>query len=268
MAELRMTYQQYIDNPMGKKNAVFSQRDKLKATYSEKYDRVMLREVGKIEYALWWDKKNDKYYCQMKVPSETVSGFYYDTVVEFSTTNPAQKTETHLRNYAVRFFANDPAFMYTYFYVFWKNGMFINELLDRFPRSARKAPDEKNPYQVPGYVKSLYFMYLHMQARGLFTKSVYHANAKPYNKLALKRTIRNAEAVLEERHRLEQDQKAQKRAEKREQSKIARDRTIGKIDQAAATRQSRFSKQVGKVKTTKTAPISRRTGTVRSTKKR
>lgn len=267
MAELIMTYQQYIDNPMGKRNAVFAQRDQLKASYSEKYDRVMLREVGKIDYILWWDKKNDRYYCQMKVPSEAVSGFYYDTVVEFSTTNPAQRTETHLRNYAVRFFANDPAFMFTYFYVFWKNGMFINELLEKFPRSARKAPDEKNPYQVPGYVKSLYFMYLHMQARGLFRKSVYHANARPYNKLALRRTIRNAEAVLEERHNLEQDQKAQKRAERIAQSKIKHDKTISRIDQAASSRQARFTKTTGTTKTTRKTATTRQTKRVTSSKK-
>jgi len=45
-----MSFQQYIDNPMGKRNAVFSQRDLFKQLYTEKFDKVFLREAGKINY--------------------------------------------------------------------------------------------------------------------------------------------------------------------------------------------------------------------------
>lgn len=44
---MEMTFQQYIDNPMEKKNAVFSQRDMFRKFYTDKFDAVFLREVGR-----------------------------------------------------------------------------------------------------------------------------------------------------------------------------------------------------------------------------
>ena len=55
-----MSFQQYIDHPMGKRNAVFSQRDLFKQLYTEKFDKVFLREAGKTNYVLYIDKEKDR----------------------------------------------------------------------------------------------------------------------------------------------------------------------------------------------------------------
>ena len=83
-----MTFEEYINNPMGVKNAVISHREMYRKMYMEKLDRIMTREVGKIDY--WLYKSPMKYYCYMKIPSEVVPKFYYDVVIEFS--EPKHKT--------------------------------------------------------------------------------------------------------------------------------------------------------------------------------
>ena len=53
-----MTFQQYIDNPLGKKSAVFSQRDMYKELYTNKYGAVLLRENGTFTTEMYYDKKH------------------------------------------------------------------------------------------------------------------------------------------------------------------------------------------------------------------
>ena len=62
---MKMSFQQYIDNPMGKRNAVFSKKDLFKQLYTEKFDNVFLREAGRINYALYVDEKNESNYVHM-----------------------------------------------------------------------------------------------------------------------------------------------------------------------------------------------------------
>ena len=56
-----MTFDEYINNPMGIKSAVISNREMYRKMYTEKFDKVMVREVGKMDYQL--SKSNSKYYC-------------------------------------------------------------------------------------------------------------------------------------------------------------------------------------------------------------
>ena len=60
-----MTFDEYINNPMGIKSAVISNREMYRKMYTEKFDKVMVREVGKMDYQL--SKSNSKYYCYLKV---------------------------------------------------------------------------------------------------------------------------------------------------------------------------------------------------------
>ena len=155
-----MTFGQYIENPMGKANAVFAARDAYKAEYMEKFDAIYMREAGKIDRYLYYDKAHDAYFAHFKMPSETVKGFYYDVVIRFYTNDNAERVNSSLRNYEVQFFSNDPAFIYTYLYVFRKLKMLIDDLTNKCPRaSLTQAPEQRNAYEVPGYVKSIYFAY-------------------------------------------------------------------------------------------------------------
>ena len=153
-----MTFQQYIDNPMGKKNAVFSQKDIYKSQYTKKFDAVYMREAGRLTYFLYANKRADQYYAHIKIPSEVIPKFYYDVVIKFETKNNALRVGNSLKEYDVRFFSNDPAFVFTFEHVFHKNDMFIEELKPKASKIAlRKFPKETNRFGIPGYVKSIYF---------------------------------------------------------------------------------------------------------------
>ncbi len=171
-----MTYEEYIRNPMGKKNAVFSQRDMYYDFYSKKFDLIMVRENGKMEFKQFVDKKNDKYYIWFKIPSEVIANFYYDVVVEFYTNDATKKGVQILNSYDVRFFSNDPSFVFTFAHAFIKEDLFIKELISKMSKPAvKEVAKEKNPKEEIGYVKSLFFAWLIIKKRGLLNKNSFLA---------------------------------------------------------------------------------------------
>lgn len=211
-----MTFDQYIENPMGKANAVFSARESYRAQYMEKFDQIYMREAGKIVRYLYYDKAHDAYYAHFKMPSETVKDFYYDVVIRFYTNDNGERVNSSLTNYEVQFFSNDPAFVYTYLYVFNKLKMIIDDLKGKCPKlSLTTRPEQRNAYEVPGYVKSIYFAYILMSRTDLFLKSTYHTLGTRYSKTALSSKVVNYTKKMEERKEKESRQKAETKNKKK-----------------------------------------------------
>ena len=258
-----MTFDQYIENPMGKSNAVFAARHAYKAEYTEKFDALFMREAGKIDYALYYDKPHDTYYAHIKIPSEKVKKFYYDVVIRFFTNDNALRTSASLKDYQVQFFSNDPAFIYTYLYVFNKLGMLVEDLKSKCPKaSLTLKPEERNIYEVPGYVKSIYFAYILMSRINLFTKATYHHFGRKYSKSALLGNVASGEQKMEERKTAEAKQK---KVEKDKKTNVKRVNDFN--TRSAKTNNSnriRTVKKVGSVNQTRT--ISRVSNTGRKSK--
>lgn len=204
-----MTFDQYIQNPMGIANAVISNRNMYRILYSEKLDKILVREAGNIEHHLY--KNGDNYIAYLKIPSELVDDFYYDVLIEFRPPkNPI--TGTTLKDYLVRFYSNDPSFVFTFAHAFLKNNMFFTEYSDRMSKKAlTDVAKEKNPKNQVGYVKSLYFAYLYMSKHGLFNKIRY---IDKYNEAAIKREIMPADRKIELRQEAQQKIDKQKRKAK------------------------------------------------------
>ena len=260
---MEMSFQQYIDNPMGKRNAVFSQREMYKALYTEKFDKVFLREAGKINFTLYIDKKKDRYVAHIKIPSETVKDFYYDAVILFYTNDAAKRSSPSLQDYFVKFFSNDPAFVFTYLRVFLKNDLFFEDLK---PKSSKLAltrdPKEKNPYEVPGYSKILYFAYIFMKSKNLFYKSLYDSYAQPYDKKKLLDAVMHTDDKISLRQELgkrkdsivnNEEEKSGQRLQTHPKQNI--DSPSGNIK---SVRTTRTVGQVGSIKKSPTVKISRR----------
>lgn len=190
-----MTFDDYIKNPMGN-SVMANSREMYRNMYMEKMDKLLVRENGKFNYRLY--KSANKYYCHMKVPSEKVKDFYYDVVIEF--TKPDGKDVTMdrtLKKFNVRFYSNDPAFVFTFAHAFIKNGLFIDELKDKMSKEAvKKNADVKNPNNQVGYVKTLYFAYLYMVRKNLFDKMFY---LDKYNEKVLKGDIMDADEKVSQR---------------------------------------------------------------------
>ena len=197
-----MTLEQYILNPMGKNNAVLnaSMRELMRKQYMHKFDNILLRENGKIEYYLYKDSKSNTYWAHIKVPSETVKKFYYDVVLKFSANQSTDGAGDDLFKYNVEFYSNDPSFVYTYAYVFRTNDLFIKELSSKMSKKALKqAPTEKNPGNNIGYVKAIYFAYLVMQNRKLNKKSKFTDESKPLDPKLLLSMIEEADEKIAKR---------------------------------------------------------------------
>lgn len=195
-----MTFEQYIINPMGKNNAILSAsvREITKKDYTRRFNNILLRENGKIDYAIY-KGKGAVYFVHIKIPSEVVKNFYYDVVLKFTGSANAVGSMKGLDKYNVQFFSNDPAFVFTYAHVFKKNDLFIKELAKKSSKEAlTKPPKEKNPNQLVGYVKSLYFAYLFMQQRGLFS-STRLSSAQPLDINYLLSVIQDTDDVIRRR---------------------------------------------------------------------
>ena len=259
---MEMSFQQYIDNPMGKRNAVFSQRELFKNLYTEKFDKVFLREAGKINFSLYIDKNKDQYIAHIKVPSETVKEFYYDAVILFYTNDAAKKSSPSLQDYSVKFFSNDPAFVFTYLRVFLKNNLFFEDLKPKSSKLALKRdPKEKNPYEVPGYSKILYFAYLFMKSKNLFAKSMYTSYAAPYDKKKLIDNVMHTDEKIAKRQELGEQERKKQQKEKKAQST-----TIEKRERNIISPTGNI-KTTGRVKDLKSTNVVKRTKTTGSVKR-
>ena len=199
---MKMTFEDYINNPMGKGSAVMStaHREVMRMQYKKKFDNILLREKGKIDFRLFRNTKSNTYWVYVKIPSELCKNFYYDTIVKFYADETVKGGGKDLFKYYSEFYSNDPAFVYTYAYVFSHNDLFIKELSSKMSKEAlRKSPTEKNPSESVGYVKSLYFVYLLMQNRNLNKVNIFEEQCEELNPVFFMTNVMPADRKIAER---------------------------------------------------------------------
>jgi hypothetical protein len=250
-----MTFKEYIQNPMGRKNAVFSKREMFKSMYSDKLDKILVREKGNINYKQYVSKKGN-YFIYLKIPSEVIKNFYYDVVIEFSTKNPLTAAQVTLDSYDVKFFSNDPAFVFTFAHAFIKNDMFIKELTPKMSELAVKnVGKEKNPKDDIGYVKSIFFAYLWMQSRGLFKKASFTGSPE-WDIKQVSELIMHADRKIQLRQQAQKDYDSKVKKEKelnqnRNRSRQSVGADVTKSTDIKTVKKVLTSKVVGKTKSGK-----------------
>lgn len=222
---MKMTLEEYIRNPMGKENAVFSQRNLFKDLYTKKFNAVLTREAGTLKYMMLKDS-DARYIFFIKIPSEVVPKFYYDVVIEFTTKDKLALVKPTLKDYDVKFFSNDPAFVFTFAYSFNANNLFIKDLDSKMSKIAlQQKAVERNPKNIVGYVKSLYFAYLYIDIHGLLNKFTWFG-AKKYNKTNLLSLITQADIKIADRQRLGTEVEKEKNKPKIDNGQKASTRNI------------------------------------------
>lgn len=239
-----MTFEEYINNPT-QSRAFVNMREMNRITYTAKFNIMMVKENGKFDYHLYTLK--DKFFIYIKIPSETVPDFYYDVVIEFFPSKKGFDEFRTLDKYQVRFFSNDPSFVYTFAYAFNKNNMFISELsakMGKIPLSTK--PKETNPKLEIGHVKSLYIAYLYIKNAGLLHKGRFKAEATKLDYKQLMSNIMNADEKIEARQTASSTPKKEVSAPKKQSNSI-----IGKIKDTVVNNNVRQTKKVSQVKTTR-----------------
>lgn len=243
---MQMTLDNYILNPMLKQNAILNAatREIMRKQYENKFNLLLLRENGKIKYNLYYYEKDNSYWALMKIPSETVPNFYYDLVFKF-TADASIGGTNDLFKFNVQFFSNDPAYTYTYAYVFRKNDVWIKELASKLSREAlTKSPKEKNPDEQIGYEKVIYFGYLLMKQRGLNKLTRFKSESSPLVPKDFVQLIEPADSKIAKRQELGS------KISKRKKINISKD-LYAKVNKAAGGNLSDEAKNRFAVKTTK-----------------
>ena len=133
-----VSYGQYIDKPgIIKGSATNSMIKLVKEDYKRRFDTLYLRESAMVVHKLYKEEKTGSYYVYVKMPSESTKGFFYDVVIEFRPSKLQKLVfNDDLNKFNVKFFTNDPAFLFTYAYAFNKAGLIIDWLKPKLSRQA------------------------------------------------------------------------------------------------------------------------------------
>ena len=247
---MEITLPEYIRNPSG--GRTFTQRGMYQDYYSKKFDALLLRENGKFDYKTYKDGKD--YILYIKIPSETVEGFYYDIVFWFTPKDNDAELSVSLDNYNVKFFSNDPAFIFTYANVFVKNNFLIEDLKDKIGSKAlKKEPTVTNPNKIVGYVKTFYFAYLYMKSKGLLNKNRFEQGSKRYFKTPFRIQVQNAQTKIDKRIELGKELSKRKRIEKTLAKTKPANRNIKgtHVRKTSTVRRTKFGSSIKMVKKTK-----------------
>lgn len=249
-----ITLEQYINNPQLKSNAVLNAtaREAIRASYKAKFDALMVREKGHIAYITFYDRKKNRVFIHFKIPSETVEKFYYDVVFEFFATSDVSSTENVFK-YFVKFYSNDPAFVFTYAHTFLDNNILIDELKSKMSRKAiKEKADEKNPYNQIGYVKTIYFAYLYMVSKGLTHFNTITAGSQNFSVSALQASVENADEKVESRIAAGEKLNKTKKAKEKQERPVPQNVTKNSTAIGTTKKVGTISRQKNMTKTTKT----------------
>ena len=246
------TFDGYIDNPDG--GAVITYRKMYKEMYINKFNTVLLRESGNINYTIYEKSgKDESFIFHFKIPSEVIPNFYYDVVVELYKVDG----NNNLRSYGVRFFSNDPAFTFTHARAFRKNNLLFSDVTIKLnPETLKKESKVRNPEDRIFYVKSIYFAYLTMEKYNLFNRANVLSKAVKYNKNTLLENIQPADIVLQRRTELANKLSKEKEEEKKTKTNTRRptdkDTKISTVSKVSKITKSRSNtKSIRNTKTTK-----------------
>lgn len=237
-----------------------NQKQMIQRSYEEKYGQVMVKEAGKFQCFVFAPNKKGEYFIHIKVPSESTEKIYYDVVIQFYPGNNDIKSESNLRNYFVRFFSNDPAFVFTYANAFKEKDLFIKELSSKISKlSMKKSADIRNPSASIGYVKSIYFAFLYIKDHSLFNKALYDAGIA-FNMQAIKSNIMHSDDKMNEINELKKSKKIEEKEKKLAKERSFEDKRVNgeKMSKRSTTiKKTPKTKQTNKIGYTKNSRKSR-----------
>jgi hypothetical protein len=206
-----------LSNPTGKGSAYGSARFRIKEDLDKRYKNLIYKYKG-FQYRVY--KVKSSYFFHFKIPSETYDNLEYDVIIEFYPEDEEAEKDKTINSYYVRVFSNSPAFMFTYTYVCYHNDLIPKSLIKFCSKIALKqAPNVRNPVQVYGYEKSVYFACLYIISHDLFKKFEIEKNLFEYQKDTWSTTVRTQEAKFNEYNKCKKDAAAAKKKAKADRIK-------------------------------------------------
>jgi hypothetical protein len=150
---MKITLRQYVDNPTGKGSAYVASRGAIKQSLNMAFI-YLLQHYRKQFYAIPYFEDNGDLLFYVKVPSTyyDINKISYDVLFELENSIDTRRSQRNIKVYS-----NCPGFIYTYCYVYNKNGLIIPDLKGKLPIEAlTQAPEIRNPIESMGFERSTY----------------------------------------------------------------------------------------------------------------
>lgn len=236
-----MTFQQFLQNPTGPYSAFFGKRENIKQDLNSRF-YTLLGNTKNKDFDCRTYKKDNAYYFHIKIPSEKYKTILYDVVIKLVPQDTAVLMENTLKNYNLQFFSNSPAFVYTYAYVSKKDKLLLPFLEKKLNKQAlTKPPTVKNPIEIYGFEKSIYFALLYIEYKNYHIKSAIPLEMqKNFKELSIVSDCKHSDDIMKEYNLEKQKEKARKDAEKR---KLQKQKIASNNKKAADSRIKRQEKR-------------------------
>lgn len=190
--------------------------------YRERYQSLI--KTKQFSHTIYTVMPGNRTMVHIKVPSETIDGFFYDVVFELS--HPKEVGNSVL-DCDVKFFSNCPSYVYTLQYVMSHYYPDAKGRMNRGdnlaiaglsrtlgPQPSKDKPVVRNPLGIPMLDKSLYFGIFYMEST-----LTWDAIKSVHNNITLGQlmvSIPEFDHLMVERKRLENAQKVEKETAKKE----------------------------------------------------
>lgn len=204
--KIQLTLNDILTNPTGKKTAYVANRAAIKEDLERKYYKLMKKVNNKLSYKIY--KEGVDYYFHFKIPSSTYDGLFYDVVLQFYPEDKKMSQDKTISRYYVNIFSNSPSFMFTYTYVVYHNNMLPKGFKKYCSKEAlRNHPTTRNPVEVYGYEKSVYFACLYIIINKLYNKFQIERSLFRFNNKTFDDTIMTQENKLVEYNRTKEKER-------------------------------------------------------------
>jgi hypothetical protein len=157
------------NNPPGAGTASVGARYRIKESLLRSFTELIKNHKFKVQ--LFLDEKEKKKYFIVNVPSEALKkDFFFTVVIEVSS---EVNSYISFMNSPVRVASNNPAFVFIgYAYIADQSGFLIPQLKKRYDKKAFTSPKTRNPQEILGFDKSIWFAVTYIIKYELFSELV------------------------------------------------------------------------------------------------
>jgi hypothetical protein len=239
---------QLISNPSGIGSSFLSSRKAIKEDLYRKFVAVVEKnKKTPFRMASFEDKKEEKIYFHIQVLSESLEKpFFFDVVLEFNT---IEWTKKALMESEVKIFSNSPSFVFSYAFVAKENDLIIpwmEKLIEK--KALTENPRVRNPVEIMGFEKSIYFAYLWMEENEFFKRS--YSSPTTFSKKKILDIVESSEKILSLYNNQKKKEAAERKKEKEKKKLALKKAEANKLAAKKANKASK-SKTISKAKTTK-----------------
>ena len=164
------TVKQLYENPPGAGSGNVVARYRIRESLNSSFIKLVKEHKWHVRILI--DEKENKRYYIVDVPSEALKkDFFFTVAIEVDN---SVKSYLSFMNSTVRIASNNPAFTFTgYAYISDDLGFFIPQLKKQFDKKAFTKPKTRNPQEIIGFDKSLWFAVTYLIKYDMFDINVF-----------------------------------------------------------------------------------------------